>query len=524
MSNDQPPSPSDQPDTPRRRRYERRRTVFGPTGWVRRLARLWGFLGFVILVVVLARQVILPFIFALLIAYILAPVVARMSVRADGGKRMPRGLAILVCYLVLISFIAGFVAILMPRLSKDVARIGREAPAIYKKLDEKWLPGLARWLEKRFPSMAPHHPHPPQAGDGRLDPAAAPGTDPPPATPVGPHALRPLDTMGTMGPASANDPDLPAGTAFVIHQLPDGRMAVQLVDSGIELTPREDGSMHIAPATESEVHLGVEDRMRAWVRNALGGLQSQAGDFVRFGQALVGSVIRGVFMFFLVLMVAAFILIDIDKLHRFVRSLFPTSFRDDYNYIAAGINRGLSGVIRGQLLICLVNGILTYIGLVLLGIKYQLILATVACIMSLIPIFGSILSTIPIVLAALVSGDEGLDIMRAILSVAWIVGIHFIEANLLNPKIIGTAAKIHPVLVIFALIVGEHSYGLVGALLAVPVLSMIQVLFLFFRDKAWKLDDDVGTSSVDQALTASGETRRESDDAPGDPADDPAPA
>jgi putative heme transporter len=110
----------------------------------------------------------------------------------------------------------------------------------------------------------------------------------------------------------------------------------------------------------------------------------------------------------------------------------------------------------------------------------------VATVLSLIPIFGSILSTIPIVMAALVSGTEGVDLTRAVFITGWIVGIHFIEANFLNPKIIGTAAKIHPVLVIFALIIGEHSYGLVGALLAVPAASMIQVLFLFFHRKAWK--------------------------------------
>lgn len=493
MSREPSPSPHDEPGTPRRRRYERRKTVFGPTGWIRRLARLWGFLGFVILVVVLARQVILPFIFALLIAYILAPLVDRMSVRADGKKRMHRGLAIIICYIVLLAAMASFVSILLPRLSNDVARIGREAPALLEKLDEKWLPQLARWLEKRFPSMAPPAPADkrPDGSESQDSTGEAPG--PGNAAPDSRfHSIGPLDSLGQSaagGPATADDPDLPPGTAFVLNRLPDGRTAVQIVERGLELTPQPNGAMHIAPAPENVEHVTTEDRLRAWARNALGGLQSQAGDFVRFGQALIGSLIRGVFMFFLVLMVAAFILIDIRKLHRFVRGLFPSSFRDDYDYIAAGINIGLSGVIRGQLLICLVNGILTYIGLVILGIKYQLILAVVACVMSLIPIFGSILSTVPIVLAALVSGDEGLDVMRAILSVAWIVGIHFIEANLLNPKIIGTAAKIHPVLVIFALIVGEHSYGLVGALLAVPVLSMIQVLFLFFRNKAWKHDD-----------------------------------
>src|SRR5262249_47764208 len=64
---------------------------------------------------------------------------------------------------------------------------------------------------------------------------------------------------------------------------------------------------------------------------------------------------------------------------------------------------------------------------------------------------------------------------------AWIVGIHQIEANFLNPKIIGDQAKIHPVLVIFSLLVGEHFFGVTGALLAVPVFSIAQSLFLHFR-------------------------------------------
>jgi predicted PurR-regulated permease PerM len=106
--------------------------------------------------------------------------------------------------------------------------------------------------------------------------------------------------------------------------------------------------------------------------------------------------------------------------------------------------------------------------------------------MSLIPIFGSILSSVPIVIVALVSGDEGIDVFRGIAMTLWIIGIHFIEANLLNPKIIGTAAKIHPVLVIFSLFLGEHAFGLVGALLAVPVLSAVSVMFMYLYKKTWK--------------------------------------
>jgi predicted PurR-regulated permease PerM len=100
--------------------------------------------------------------------------------------------------------------------------------------------------------------------------------------------------------------------------------------------------------------------------------------------------------------------------------------------------------------------------------------------MSLIPIFGSILSSVPIVAIALISSGS-FDIRQGLLVLVWICGIHLLEANFLNPKIMGDAAKIHPVLVVFALIAGEHGYGLVGALFAVPVASIIQTIFSYYR-------------------------------------------
>jgi predicted PurR-regulated permease PerM len=100
----------------------------------------------------------------------------------------------------------------------------------------------------------------------------------------------------------------------------------------------------------------------------------------------------------------------------------------------------------------------------------------------LVPIFGSILSSIPIVAIALVSSGR-FDLLQGVKVTGWIIAIHMIEANYLNPKVMGESAKIHPVLVVFALIAGEHSYGLVGALFAVPVASIIQTLFLHFRRK-----------------------------------------
>ena len=73
--------------------------------------------------------------------------------------------------------------------------------------------------------------------------------------------------------------------------------------------------------------------------------------------------------------------------------------------------------------------------------------------------------SVPIVAIGLISSGT-FDLKQGMFVLGWIIGIHLVEANFLNPKIMGDSAKIHPVLVVFALIAGEHSYGLVGALFA----------------------------------------------------------
>jgi predicted PurR-regulated permease PerM len=175
-------------------------------------------------------------------------------------------------------------------------------------------------------------------------------------------------------------------------------------------------------------------------------------------------------------MLAAFLSIDRHRIERFFRSMIPSDARDSYDAIVRGVSVGLSGVVRGQVLICLTNGALTFVGLWLLEVKLPLILATVATIFSLIPIFGSILSTVPIVALALVDG-----VPKAFFALLWIIGIHLLEGNVLNPKIMGDSAKIHPVLVVFALMVGERTGGLVGALFAVPVAAVLVTVFQFLH-------------------------------------------
>jgi predicted PurR-regulated permease PerM len=414
--------------------------------WFRRFAKLWGFALFCIFVVYVFRDVALPFVFAVLVAYILAPLVDRMARLRVAGRPLPRGLAVVFLYINILLGLGLFIGYFIPKLSGDIARVFREAPGLFEKLNREVLPRVGSWIDNYFGA----------------DPQPAPG----PAEP----AVAPEERNG-----------------LVLEPMTGGRFRVDLEGLQLEVRPaREGGGYLISTPGPPERDVGGEGRwersLKDWIADRIKTTESQSRRALEFGQKFVTGVITGIARLILVLMVAAFILIDLQRIRGFIRSLVPVAYRSDYDHLARGIDRGLSGVVRGQLLICLINGVFTYIGLLIFEVKYPLLLAGIAAVMSLIPIFGSILSSIPIVAIALVSAG-GFDLIQGVKVTGWIIFIHLVEANFLNPKIMGDAAKIHPVVVVFALIAGEHSYGLVGALFAVPVASIIQTLFLYFRRK-----------------------------------------
>jgi predicted PurR-regulated permease PerM len=221
-----------------------------------------------------------------------------------------------------------------------------------------------------------------------------------------------------------------------------------------------------------------------------GAAKENLANILSISRSIIGGIIASIFTLFFMLMVAAFFSVDATQIKAYCRTLIPSEYTQSARELIGRIDRALAGVVRGQLTICLVNGTLTFIGLMIFGVKFAFVLATVALLFSLIPIFGTIISSVPIVLIALSqSWKKGLAMLL------WIIGIHALEAYFLNPKILGSAARIHPVVVAFALIAGERTYGLVGALFAVPLAAIAVACFDFARVKALEYQGRTAASS-----------------------------
>jgi predicted PurR-regulated permease PerM len=350
----------------------------------------------------LLREILAPFIGALLIAYLLAPLVTRLNKLTIKGKSfaVPRWVGVLLLYTVLGLAIWGYGAIAVPKIGAEFGKLAKEGEKLFMSLTpekiEEYVEKAKTWVEE---SGLPVHIATPEMEEG-----------------------------GEPQPG------------FVLN---------------------------------------LDEVIRQSVHELTDTLRSNFFAFLTLGPRFAVKTFRFILMTFLVFMVAAFLLSNPKKLLGFMRSLFPQRLHEGYEEVVHEIDIGLAGVVRGQVLICLVNGVLTFIGLIILGVKFPVMLSTLAAVMSLIPIFGSILSSIPIVFVALTTG-----FMTGVGALLWIIGIHLVEANLLNPKIMGESAKIHPALVVFALVAGEHFYGIVGALFAVPITSVGLAFFKVLHRRA----------------------------------------
>lgn len=347
------------------------------------------FAAFVCLVVYAARDVMLPFVLALVIAYVLAPLVSRLERRG-----VSRAWGIIGIYAAFLAVCVFAVRSVIPRIVTEGGDLVRELPELLRGVESRCMPPIREFL-----------------------------------------------TRAGMGGAIDLDGE---GREFAIDKL------------------RE--------------HAAV---------GAMGALA-----FVR---AVVGGSIRFIFVFTLTLMLGAYLMLTRESILGFFENFVAPSARPAWHRLLARVDRGMGGVVRGQLIICGINGVLSTIGFALIGLRYWPVFGLIATVFSLVPIFGTVVSSVPAVALALAeSPSKGLFVLL------WIIAIHQLEANFLNPKVMGKAAEIHPVLVVFALLAGEHTFGVVGALLGVPVMSLVQSIFLHARDELFGKPQGV----VDASLVA----------------------
>lgn len=194
----------------------------------------------------------------------------------------------------------------------------------------------------------------------------------------------------------------------------------------------------------------------------------------------ISSFISGTFNLLLILFGVFFVAVYLISNSRQVKHTYlrvwPKRYRPDARELWEAVDSSLSRYISGLTLVAFIQGALSAIGLFILGVPYALALGAWVAITSIIPYLGAYLGAIPAVVLALFVSPT-----TALLTVLLFVLIQTLEGNVLTPRIQGQTLQVPSVLIFLAVIAGGEIGGLIGAILAVPFVAMLRVLFDFFR-------------------------------------------
>ncbi|PAE17102.1 hypothetical protein CHH91_05345 [Virgibacillus sp. 7505] len=209
----------------------------------------------------------------------------------------------------------------------------------------------------------------------------------------------------------------------------------------------------------------VHDQMDA----VLQGLEQRAEVFLKDLLHIWNKLPQVVIFLVVTPVIVFYMLKDTDKIGNAGLSLLPRRYRSRVKSLVLRIDNNLGYYIRGVLLVSCIVSLLTWTAFTLIKLPYSLVLALLVGATNIIPYFGPIIGAVPAILVGITISPK-----TALLAGIMVFIIQLIEGNLLSPFIVGKSIHIHPLLIIFALLVGGELGGIIGMIAAVPCLTIIK--------------------------------------------------
>lgn len=192
-------------------------------------------------------------------------------------------------------------------------------------------------------------------------------------------------------------------------------------------------------------------------------------------QSVIGM-LGGIFDIFVSIVVSIYILNSrttiINFLERLTGAIFKEKTNNNINKYFNRTNEFFFKFLASQLLDAVIVGILTSVAMAIMGVKYAVLLGFMIGLFNIIPYFGAIVAVIIATLITLLTGG----LPQAILMVVVVTILQQIDANIINPKIVGDSLKMNPLLVIFAVTIGGAYFGIIGMFLGVPVAAVLKLI------------------------------------------------
>lgn len=222
----------------------------------------------------------------------------------------------------------------------------------------------------------------------------------------------------------------------------------------------------LGPLRDFVASHGLSDDLEQALTGATGGLSAAAGNLV----ATIRGLVTGLVSLIVVLVVTFYLVVSEDALKRLFRAVAPEPYQPYLVDLFQRIEKSIGGWVRGQLILSLIMACVVYAMLKILGVRYALVLALTAGVAESIPYVGPVFAALPAILIGFTQSP-----LTGILAAIMYVIAQQTENHILVPKVMSKVTGLHPIVCIFALLIGVKVAGLLGALLAIPVAMMLGI-------------------------------------------------
>lgn len=199
-------------------------------------------------------------------------------------------------------------------------------------------------------------------------------------------------------------------------------------------------------------------------------------------------------------LIAMYLNADSKRLHVGAIAHIPPGYERDGLMMMIKQKRVWRGYLYGQLINSVITGMFVFVVLWLVGLPGAFLMGTIMVVLNMIPTFGPILAAIPGVLAALISGSTRWPELENFWFALIVVGIYLVvvqaQANIIAPKVMGTAVQLRPAMILVGLMVGFQIGGLLGSLLAVPVIASLRDVVVYLWRKLIDADPWPGEDPI----------------------------
>ena len=223
---------------------------------------------------------------------------------------------------------------------------------------------------------------------------------------------------------------------------------------------------------QNDINTQIEKVVTNFTSNGLSGVVSAITAILSSGVTVAISLI-----------IAFYLSLSYDKITKKINNNIPVKHRSEALIVIGKIGDMARRYVNGTIISSIIVTIFTFIGLLLSGISSPLLFAIFCGVTNIIPYFGPYIGGIPtIVVGFSISPLCGLICLITILLV------QTIEGNIINPIIVGKATDMHPITIVISLIIFEYFFGIVGMIIATPIVGAIKILFVHFNEKYHILD------------------------------------